>query len=337
MKKYLKSILRPFWIKSATFRRRIAGLDDFSLQILTHEDFPNLKNRIAALENQVAAMKRSIFIPELSRSQGAESSAFMASSTCQAEDFFHPQYTKICKLMGQRPQLHRKQWEWVFILNALIKNNALQDGARGLGFGVGTEPLPAVFASLGVEVMATDAPMEVLNAGDWKASNQHSGDVAQLYFPNIAPNDLVRKMVSHKPCDMNDIGGEFSNYDFNWSSCCFEHLGSIELGLQFVINSVEKTLKPGGIAVHTTEFNSSSNSDTVSEGGTVLFRLRDLEELVERLRSRGHSAETIVIGPTEHILDYHVDVPPYSQDLHLKLLLAGYVTTSIGIIVRRGI
>ena len=136
---------------------------------------------------------------------------------------------------------------------------------------------------------------------------------------------------------MNNIDPSLGGYDFNWSSCCFEHLRSLEHGLQFVINAVEKTLKVGGIAVHTTKYNASANDATLTEGVTVIYRRRDMEDLVRRLRERGHEVQPFIIGPPSHALDYHVDVPPYSHDIHLKLLLATYVTTSVGIVVRRGI
>jgi hypothetical protein len=35
-------------------------------------------------------------------------------------------------------------------------------------------------------------------------------------------------------------------------------------------------------------------------------------------------------------VDQHVDVPPYADSEHLKLAIQQYVTTSFGIIVRRG-
>jgi hypothetical protein len=35
-------------------------------------------------------------------------------------------------------------------------------------------------------------------------------------------------------------------------------------------------------------------------------------------------------------LDRHVDLPPYKQEPHLRLLLDRYVITSLGLIVRRG-
>ena len=33
--------------------------------------------------------------------------------------------------------------------------------------------------------------------------------------------------------------------------------------------------------------------------------------------------------------DLHVDLPPYTQDVHLKLRLMDYVSTSYGVIVRK--
>lgn len=35
------------------------------------------------------------------------------------------------------------------------------------------------------------------------------------------------------------------------------------------------------------------------------------------------------------ILDELVDVPPYDSEAHLRLALKGYVTTSLGMIVRK--
>jgi hypothetical protein len=135
---------------------------------------------------------------------------------------------------------------------------------------------------------------------------------------------------------MNAIPADIGRFDFAWSCCCYEHLGTLEAGMRFVAESVDKCLKPGGIAVHTTELNLSSNDKTVSEGGTVIYRKRDFEELVQRLRASGHDVQPFVIAPDSHYLDGFVDVPPYTEDPHLKIELEGYVTTSAGIVVRRG-
>lgn len=104
--------------------------------------------------------------------------------------------------------------------------------------------------------------------------------------------------------------------------------------MDFVVNAVENTLRPGGIAVHKTEFNLSSNEHTVETGDTVIYRRRDIE-LVQRLRDRGHTVKEFAVAPATHPLDFYVDTPPYTSKVHLKLLLGQYVCKSAGIVVQR--
>lgn len=117
-----------------------------------------------------------------------------------------------------------------------------------------------------------------------------------------------------------------------WSSCAFEHLGSIELGQSFILNQM-RGLRPGGVAVHTTEFNVSSNDETMDVGQTVLFRRRDIDWIIDHLLARDHLVE-IDYDPGESPADRHVDVPPWSG-VHLKLAIDKYVATSLGLIVER--
>ena len=84
--------------------------------------------------------------------------------------------------------------------------------------------------------------------------------------------------------DRNAIDADLEGQDdLVWSASAFEHLGSFMHGLEFVINSV-KCLKPGGVAVHTTEFNCSSDADTLDNASTVLFRKRDFLLRQRRLK-----------------------------------------------------
>ena len=43
----------------------------------------------------------------------------------------------------------------------------------------------------------------------------------------------------------------------------------------------------------------------------------------------------LTIAPDAHVLDHFVDLPPYHGDLHLKLELAGYATTSVGLVITK--
>ena len=136
-------------------------------------------------------------------------------------------------------------------------------------------------------------------------------------------------------CDMRDIDPALIEYDFCWSSCCFEHLGDLRAGMDFVIASVEKTLRIGGVAVHTTEFNLSSNTDTVDQGPTVIYRRQDIEHLIAELRGRGHEVDDFRLAPDSLAIDGFVDTPPYAGP-HLKLQLGQYAATSVGLVIRRG-
>lgn len=255
---------------------------------------------------------------------------FMAYSTCSASDLTHPRYFELCRLLHETPRWHRKQWEWVFVLHHLLMSGVVKPGNTGVGFGVGREMLPAVFASYGASVIATDAPDDVMG---WEVTNEHSSSRDQLRAPWIVPDADFDRLVSHRAADMNAIPDDLRDYDFTWSSCCYEHLGSIQAGLDFVVNSVER-LRPGGIAVHTTEFNVCSNDKTLMDGPTVLFRRQDFEALVERLRGLGYQVQPFTVSPNLHTADSHVDLPPFALP-HLKLEIGGYVTTSAGVVVRR--
>jgi len=306
----------------------------------------SLEARIKALEEQATAFATSATVKEMIRSTVYQplldtpslpaEAPFMRYSSCHVNDLLHPRYVQLCKLINTRPLWHRKQWEYIFIIHHLLEHGALKPGKRGIGFGVGLEPLPSAFALLGANILGTDAPDEIRERGGWTDSKEHAATLGQMRFPWI-DEALFYERVQYQPADMNDIDPALSDYDFTWSSCCLEHLGNLQKGLDFIVNSVETCLKVGGVACHTTELNLSSNVDTVEESvETVLYRKKDLDGLVQVLRDRGHIVDSIRVGPASHPLDFHIDTPPFSQDPHLRLKLAGYVTTSVGIVVRRG-
>ncbi|MCL4526992.1 MAG: class I SAM-dependent methyltransferase [Gammaproteobacteria bacterium] len=253
-------------------------------------------------------------------------------STCNASDFIHPEFAAICSNLKIIPRFRRKQWEWVYIIHHLGKNGLLEEGKKGLVFGVGSERLPSLFASRGLIITATDAPTEIGNIWQW---GQHSAGLDNLYYGDIVDKEVFNRNVSFRVVDMNNIPEDLNGFDFCWSSCCFEHLGSLQNGADFVLNSMN-TLRPGGVAIHTTEFNLSSNTDTVSAGGTVIYRKVDIEKLIDKARSMGFCVEDLNIAPDSYYLDNYVDVPPYQQqNFHLKLELAGYVSTSVGLVVKK--
>jgi len=265
-----------------------------------------------------------------------ENMPYMDAGNCLARDFYAKKYVDFCAAIGEPVYLHRKNWEFAFIAEHLSRAEMLRPGAQGIGFGVGTEPMPAYFASKGCSVLATDAPPGSADPG-WNETDQWSDGLDRLARPNLISEELLKERVRFAFCDMTSLPTDYeSKFDFCWSACCFEHLGSLEAGADFVVESVEKTLRLGGVACHTSELNVSSNRETIETGGTVLYRAQDLEKLTARLESRGHQVLKLPLDPGLAYIDHLVDVPPYAGDVHLKIRLGDFVSTSFGIVVRRG-
>lgn len=259
---------------------------------------------------------------------------FDRSPLCRQADFETPWFAWWTESLGETLRYHRKLWEFVFIAQALHERGLVRMGSRGLGFGVGQEPLPAWLVSRGCRVTATDLDLDAAVEAGWAQSDQHAAGLAPLQRPRLCPPHVLTARVEFRAVDMTAIPPDLSGFDFCWSACALEHLGSIAAGLDFIEASLD-TLGPGGTAIHTTEFNLVSDDATVDHQGTVLFRARDLHELAERLTAKGHSVEPLDLAPGDGPVDRYLDLPPYRPEPHLKLALEGYETTSVGFIVTK--
>jgi hypothetical protein len=227
--------------------------------------------------------------------------------------------------------MHRKVWEYCYIAQALYERGMLTQGRRGLGFAVGQEPLPALFASLGCEIVATDLAAEEARTSVWVETGQHADSLESLNSRGICPPELFCERVSFCFLDMRHLPDDLGTYDFVWSACSLEHLGNMSLGEQFVYQSL-KYLKPGGVCVHTTEFNVRSNFRTPTTGETVIFRKRDLQKIAGNIRRRGYMID-LDFAQGNLPYDHVVEKPPYKHQVHLKLLLEDCVVTSFGLII----
>ena len=271
-------------------------------------------------------------IPALALS-GAPRLTDPVSQACTESQFREGAYAYWCEQFREQPRTHRKQWEFCYIAQALSLAGVLSPGRVGLGFGVGAEPLGAVFAARGATIVGTDLQPEQARREGWIDTDQHASGKLAMNGRGICPADRFDRNVSFRFVDMNDIPSDIGHFDFCWSACAFEHLGSIKKGHEFIINTA-RLLTPGGIGVHTTELNCSSNDRTLSTGSTVLFRKRDFEAMIADLTREGFRVE-VNWDLGDQPLDHHVDVPPYSVDKHLKLRLDQWVSTSFGIIIHR--
>ncbi|RYD23902.1 MAG: class I SAM-dependent methyltransferase [Lysobacteraceae bacterium] len=241
---------------------------------------------------------------------------------------------------------HRKLWELTYVLQALHEHGQLAPGTRGLGFGCGREPVASYLASQGVAVTVTDLAEEEARARGWVASDQHLDTRETVFFPHLVDRAQFDTLVDHAVADMNAIPPQLTGYDFCWSTCAMEHLGSLQHGADFVENALA-TLRPGGLSVHTMEYNVESDGPTIDNWVTVLFQRKHLEALAERLRAKGHHVATLDFDVGHQPMDRFIDVPPWLHDLppeyrdrlgdpyHLKIGIDGFVSTCFGIIVTK--
>lgn len=263
------------------------------------------------------------------------SSSRLISSLCTHDQMTSEAFRYWASRMGENWRLHRKLWEYCFILQALYERDMFREGRRGLGFAVGEEPLPSLMASMGCDVVATDLDQTDSRAEVWAKTAQLAASLEGLNKRRLCEDRLFKQRVSFRPVDMNRIPDDLTGFDFTWSSCSFEHCGSIGLGKRFLREQM-KCLKPGGIAIHTTEYNLSSTEQTIDTGTTVIFRKQDVEAMIRDLQAEGHEVEKLQLDIGASAEDSYVDIPPYSSNVHLKLeLFDQYVSTSVALIIKK--
>jgi len=243
---------------------------------------------------------------------------------------------------------HRKLWELAYVLQALFENGHLKQGQRGIGFGCGAEPIPSYLASRGVDITITDLPPEESEKRGWMSTNQHAGTLDAIHRAELVDRHTFLARANLRFVDMNHIPSELQGYDYCWSICALEHLGSIERGLRFIENSLQ-TIRRGGTAVHTTEFNFWNDEQTIDNWPTVLFQKQHFVTIADQLRSAGHVVAELDFDVGDKPLDRFIDVPPYLHDLsasqrsyvgndasHIKLTIDGFPSTCFGLIIRKG-
>jgi hypothetical protein len=268
----------------------------------------------------------------------------VVSQVASSAQFSHPDFQRLSRLLfptaGPIPcgaihvpstDMHRKLWEWCYILRAAEQHGKLEQGAKALGFGVGSEPLPAAFARFGVSVLATDRAPDASKG--WAASGQHMADLRSLSKTDVVSDVELERHVTARHIDMNVIPDDLGRFDVIWSSCALEHLGTPQAGLGFIMRTLD-LLEPGGIAVHTTELELTPRVETADYGYLAVYRVRDLDELAARVREAGFEMKTNWYVSMDTPADRFISMPPYPES-HLKLAIGDSVSTSVGLLIRR--
>jgi hypothetical protein len=271
----------------------------------------------------------------------------LASKACTQEDLESDWAAYWCGQLKIPVMFHRKLWELAYVLQALYERGRLEPGMRGLGFGCGEEPIASYLTSRQIQVTITDLPPDQGRASGWTTTHQHASELRRAHHAHLVELEAFESLATLRYVDMNAIPPSLEGYDFCWSICALEHLGSIGQGLQFIENSLA-ALKPGGIAVHTTEFNYLRDGQTIDNWPTVLFTREHFCGLYARMSELGHIMAELDFRTGARPMDRFIDVPPYDHDLpvqtrsdllgapqHLKLTIDGFPSTCFGVVIQK--
>lgn len=228
--------------------------------------------------------------------------------------------------------LHRKFWEMCLV--AQVYQERVGQGGTACGFAVAGEPIPAWLALHGAEVLVTNIASDTPEAQVWAASGQHARGLDDLLYPHILERAAFLERCRWRDVDMRAIPADLGTYQFVWSICALEHLGTRAAGLQFILDAAQ-CLTPGGWAIHTTEFNCTSTTATLDSAGTVLFVEPDLVWLGERLAQEGIHLLPLDLAPGTGEWDQVVDRPPYPGSVHLNVEFGNFITTCVALIMTR--
>jgi SAM-dependent methyltransferase len=250
------------------------------------------------------------------------------SQLVSASQIYEPSCRKWFDRLGFPLGLDRKRWEYSYILHAVYSYGKTGEGARGIVFGCGKEQLTSIFASEGAEIVATDYVVD--SAHGWEAQGMED-----LYCEQHLSREEFDARVSFLHVDMNEIPTDLRDFDFCWSTGSLEHIGSHANGMAFVEKAME-CLKPGGIAVHTTEFTVTSETIGQDFGELSFYCRADIEALADRLTGAGHQI-VLNFDRGNTVADTHVDTPPYHGGRTLLAHFDAHIITSIGLIIQKAL
>jgi SAM-dependent methyltransferase len=192
----------------------------------------------------------------------------ITNKPCDAADWFKPELIDvITNELREVPRFHRKQWELAMILLALRERGKLHPDAVGLSMGGGVERILYALAPHIGSLIVTD--LYDPESG-WECA-QTDDPVQFVHRHKPFPVDLANLQALRM--DMRSLEFPDRSFDFCYSSCAVEHIGSWkDFAAHF--DEVARVLKDDGVYVFTTEIN--YGSETIEDDHNFVFALPDL-------------------------------------------------------------
>ncbi len=204
---------------------------------------------------------------------------------CDAKDWHDPRINYVIRhVLRQNPFLFSRQWQHAHVYSILARRNRLGADRRGISFGAGREPLTYAVANAVDHLLATDLYDP---ESTWRTARTADPAAFLLAEPSL-PVDLARLEV--KRMDMRAIDAPEGAFDFAYSICAFEHIGTDP---DFVrhLTGVRRILKPGGVYVMTTELRLGPRSHPIETNYAF-----SIEHLLSLCQAAGLQPEPIFDG-----------------------------------------
>jgi SAM-dependent methyltransferase len=147
--------------------------------------------------------------------------------------------------------IHRKDWEWALGIIAMRRFGKLNEKSTAIGVGAGTEPVPFYLANMVKHVYATDLYGQ--NDGWKRAAPSDFPENPKKYAPFPYKEDALTVMRM----DGTNLEFPSESFDIAFSFSSIEHFGGggrNHSGALRSLREIERVLKPGGLAVITTEY-----------------------------------------------------------------------------------
>lgn len=194
------------------------------------------------------------------------------SKVCDAADWFDPEVQNIIINELREPsRFHRKQWEFAMIFLALQKLHLLNDSATGLSLGGGNERVLYSIANHIKKLFVTDLYDDKTI---WDCARTNNPDD---FISKSKPFDVNSSKIKALRMDMRNLDFEENTFDFCYSSCAIEHIGSYQDFVQH-FNEVYRCLKDGGYYIFTTEFH--FGNETIETPNNYIFSPDYLERII---------------------------------------------------------
>jgi len=220
--------------------------------------------------------------------------------------------------------IHRKDWEWALGIIAMRRFGKLNEKSTAIGVGSGTEPVPFYLANKVKHVYATDLYGQ--NDGWKRAAPSDFPENPKKYAPFPYKEDAltVLRMDGTKlefPSESFDIAFSFSSIEHFGGGDRKNHSGALRS-----LKEIERVLKPGGLAVITTEYIINDKEHPEFFNKRTIYS--DLIDKLERLKL----VEPIDLRITSKTLDIVIDF--FTIDMNWDKMDNDYKKTHPVILIR---